>query len=422
MNERRSDSSRRDFLRRGAVGAAAVLAGAGRSVTVADDQKVEKPAGLPPLRIDDRSAKAPTSPVVIERATKFDKPVLAELLKRSFDRLGGIRKLVSGKTVTVKLNVTGDGRKRLGGKTAARSYQVHPNLIEVLCGALHQNGAKRICLVESYYRRKDPREILASHKWDVAKIESAGGHTVVWEDTRNRGQFKDYVKLDVPWGGYTFPSYHLNRRYVDTDVMVSIAKIKNHITAGVTGAVKNLFGITPTALYGNDAPNENTIANRGNVLHQGSQLVPEGVTQEHDSDRPRLAGGAQESYYRVPMVTADLLGIRPVDLAVVEGIETCRGGEGPWCRGVRPIDPGLVLVGRNAITVDAIMTAVMGYDPTASTNKDVWPGYNHLELLARAGVATNDPARIEVLGTPLEDALHDFFPDLKGWVKRNLVK
>ena len=89
---------------------------------------------------------------------------------------------------------------------------------------------------------------------------------------------------------------------------------------------------------------------------------------------------------------------------------------------MRPIDPGLVLVGRNAVTVDAIMAAVMGYDPTASTKKDVWIGYNHLELLARAGVATNDPARIEVLGTPLADALHDFFPDLNGWVKRNLVE
>jgi len=420
MTEPGSSSSRRDFLRRGAVGTVTMLAGAG--VTVADDRPVEKTVGLPPLRIDDRSARAPTSPVVIERATRFDKSVLAGLLGRSFDRLGGIRKLVSGKTVTVKLNVTGDGRKRLGGKPAARTYQVHPNLIEVLCGVLHRNGAKRIHLVESYYRRKDPREILASNKWDVAKIESASGHKVVWEDTKNRGQFEDYVKLDVPWGGYIFPSYHINRRYVDTDVMVSIAKIKNHITAGVTGAVKNLFGIAPTSLYGNDAPNESTTQSRGNILHHGTKFVPDGVTREHDPDRPRLPGPSQESYYRVPMVTADLLGVRPVDLAVVEGIETCRGGEGPWCRGVRPIDPGLVLVGRNAVTVDAIMAAVMGYDPTASTKKDVWIGYNHLELLARAGVATNDPARIEVLGTPLADALHDFFPDLNGWVKRNLVE
>ena len=426
---------RRSLLARGLLGAAVILDAspsrvggapapfrAARSASPPRPREDEKPPEPtpPPLRIADRSAKAPTSPVAIERATSFDVAALAQLLERSFDRLGGVRALVSGKTVTVKLNITGDGRQRLAGKPAAQSYQVHPNLIEALSGLLDRHGARRSVLVESYYREKDPREIVAAHGWDVAKIESAGGQKVSWEDTRNRGAFDDYAKVDVPWGGYIFPSYHLNRRYADTDVMVSVAKVKNHITAGVTGAVKNLFGIAPTALYGNDAPNERTIANRGDVLHHGSRRVPPGVTGEHDPDRPRLPDKTRESYHRVPMVTADLFGVRPVDLAIVEGIETCRGGEGPWCPGVRPIAPGLVLAGRNAVTVDSIMTAVMGYDPTASTGQDVWYGYNHLELLARAGVATNDPARIEVLGVPLRDALHEFFPGRNGWVKKHL--
>lgn len=46
-----------------------------------------------------------------------------------------------------------------------------------------------------------------------------------------------------------FSALDLNQAYEDTDVMVSLAKMKNHLTAGVTLSMKNLFGITPNSLY-----------------------------------------------------------------------------------------------------------------------------------------------------------------------------
>jgi len=413
-------SSRRAFLRRSLVGGvAASLGSAAILARPGAARAIEPEAVPPPLRVADRSARAPTAPVAIERCTSFEHDALARVLGKCLASLGGLGKLVSGKTVTVKLNTTGDGRRRLRGRPASRTYQTHPAMVEVLCGLMHKAGAKRIYIVESYYRTADPRAILASQKWDVGRIESAAGHAVAWEDTRNRGAFKDYAKLDVPFGGYVFPAYHLNRRYVDTDVLVTLAKMKNHVTAGITGAVKNLFGIAPTALYGDDAPNEKTVSSRGAILHSGLRAVPSGVTAEHDPKRERL-DKKQESLYRVPMVTADLFGVRPIDLSIVEGIETCAGGEGPWCGPqVRPVQPGLVLAGRNAVTVDAIMTAVMGYDPTASTQQAPWFGYNHLELLARAGLGTHDPAKIEVAGVALKDALHEFQPGVEGWIKKS---
>jgi len=183
--------------------------------------------------------------------------------------------------------------------------------------------------------------------------------------------------------------------------------------------VKNLFGITPTALYGNDAPNERTTENRGSVLHDGTKAVPGGVTAERYDTWKNLGRGVC-SYYRVPRVTADVYGLRPPDLSIVEGIESCQGGEGPWCPRVRPIAPGLILAGRNGVTVDAIATAVMGYDPLAPVRAKPWYGDNHLELLARAGVGTHDPARIEVRGVPLNEALHEYEPGLEGWIKKHV--
>jgi hypothetical protein len=97
-----------------------------------------------------------------------------------------------------------------------------------------------------------------------------------------------------------------------------------------------------------------------------------------------------------------------VDLAVIDGIDTIRGGEGYWNAGVEAISPKLLLVGRNAVCTDAVCTAVMGYDPTANHKQPPFPGENYLRLLADAGVGTNDVRRIEVRGLPLKDALCPF--------------
>ena len=414
--DRRYD--RRQFLRDAALGTAA-LSSLPVSLPILGAEEDERLQKLPPTTVEkDLTSVAPTAPVAIGRGRDFELPKLAELMTRLFDQIGGIRDLVSGKTVTVKLNTTGDGRRKLGGRSAARTYQVHPNMIEVLCGLLVKAGAQRVYLVESYYSTRKPEEILAGQGWEIGRLKSAGDQKVFFEDTRHRGAFKDYAKFDVPWGGYVYPAYHLNRRYHDTDVLVTIAKLKNHANAGYTGAVKNLFGIAPTALYGNDAPNENTTQNRGSNLHNGRKKPPAGVTQERYEGWPDVPRSVC-SFHRVPRVTADLYGARPADLSIVEGIETCKGGEGPWIPGVRPIAPGLLLVGLNGVTTDAIGAAVMGYDPLDAPRTGVWKGDNHLALLAKAGIGTHDPGRIEVRGLALREALHEYEPGSEGWVKRH---
>lgn len=208
----------------------------------------------------------------------------------------------------------------------------------------------------------------------------------------------------MPWGGFLYPAFLVNQRYEKTDVLISLAKLKDHSAAGVTLAIKNLFGMPPTSLYGNDAPNETTTSYRGAILHNRLRAVPDGVPAEID------AKPFADWERRVPRITADILGARPIDLAVIDGIETCRGGEGPWLDGVEPLQPRLLLAGRNAVCTDAIATAAMGYDPQAPHFAFPFPGENHLLLLARAGVGAIDPRRIEVVGEPLEKATFPFNP------------
>jgi uncharacterized protein (DUF362 family) len=223
---------------------------------------------------------------------------------------------------------------------------------------------------------------------------------------------KQYVRMKVPSGGYIFPSYDLNHSYADCDAYVSMSKLKNHWIAGVTMTLKNNFGLTPCSLYGGDcgdSGNEDPKQERGPVCHMGRRTPPKGVAQELHPDTPRDAG------YRVPRIVTDLNGVRPVDLSIVDGIETIRGGEGEWNAGVEMMKPGLVLVGRNSVCVDTVCTAVMGYDPQAGRGtKPFLIGDNTLKLAEAVGIGTTDLAKIEVAGLSVREATFDFGPGPVG--------
>src|SRR5881296_2790009 len=130
----------------------------------------------PPVEVEDRSEKAPALPVAIERCADFDVNKVSKALMSLFDKIGGIEKLLKGKTVTVKLNTTGNGKQRLKGRPAERTYQVHPNVVEALCGLFARAGAKKIYLVESFYENKPPEEIYASQGWNISRIQGAADH------------------------------------------------------------------------------------------------------------------------------------------------------------------------------------------------------------------------------------------------------
>jgi uncharacterized protein (DUF362 family) len=328
-------------------------------------------------------------------------------LDEGLDLIGGLGNLVRGKTVTVKVNLTGMTWDPVGGFPAQESYQTHPASLSALCAALVEADAKRIVVVETLYWKEPFETILSRAGWDVKAIQAAGHHRVGFEDIRNRGQWRGYAKFDVPWGGYMFPAFQLNRRFEETDFLISLAKLKQHACAGITGAVKNFFGNTPCSLYGNDSPSEDALLHRTEIFHNGEKEVASGTPKELDHGQP------DSPFVRVPRITADIYGARPADLCIVDGVRSIRGGEGHWNRGVSIIEPRVLIVGRNGVCTDAVCTAVMGFDPRAEHGQLPFPGDNHLELLASAGIGTNDLSRIEVHGLDIRDAVTPFSPEKK---------
>jgi uncharacterized protein (DUF362 family) len=345
---------------------------------------------------------APASAVALARCRRYDED-LVRTLGRMFDQIGGIGSLVKGKTVAVKLNLTGQpGRFPID---PLLPYRTQPETVLATAHLLARAGARRIRMIETFFPAGQDISLWARYQLDIKAIENVGCK-VEWENAQNLGQGGKYTRVKVPWGGYMFPAYDLNHSFVDCDTYVSMSKLKNHWIAGVTMALKNNFGITPCSLYGGDcgpSGNEDPRQERGAVCHNGKFGPPAGVPQELHPDSPRDAG------YRVPRITADLAGVRPIDLSIVDGVESIRGGEGAWNPGVELIKPGLLLAGKNPVCVDAVCMAVMGYDPQA--DRGVRPfvrGDNTLKLAEAAGLGTTDLARIEVAGLGIPEALHDY--------------
>ena len=331
-------------------------------------------------------------------------PDVRDAFAKSFDLLGGIGSLVKNRTVTVKLNLTATNFAAFLGRPVGETYMTHDATVLALTSQLFAAGAKRVRLVESTQSKASLGTTLALAEWDVKALEAMG--KVEFENTRNLGQGQRYAHVKVPFGGYMFSSFDLNQAYDETDVMISLAKLKNHITAGVTLSMKNLFGITPNSLYGDQAGSEEATAGRG-PLHN-----PRGFEK---IKLPGLKDGitVTDPTWRVPRIVVDVCAARPIDLAIIDGITAMSGGEGPWCGQVAELKvttPGVLIAGLNAVSTDAVGTAVMGYaNPRAARGiKPFAICDNHLRLAEQAGLGTADLAQIDLRGLAIEKVAYPY--------------
>ena len=342
---------------------------------------------------------APTSPVAVSACRTYG-PQLLPVLARMMDQLGGLGKLVAGKTVAVKINLTGAPSYRLGHAPAELAHWTHPAVIGSMIHLFHKAGARRVRLLESPWNTADPlEEYMLEAGWEPRDLLNAGGR-VEMENTNWLGSARNYSRLRVPGRGHMFPAFDLNHSYEDCDVFVSIAKMKEHATAGVTLAMKNCFGVTPCTIYGEGSPEKEPglkpAGGRG-PIHSGRRQPSASAPPEVDPKSPREGG------YRVPRVVADLAAARPIHLSIVESVESMAGGEGPWVNGTRRVSPGVIVAGLNPVTTDAVCTAIMGFDPMADRGTAPFERCDStLKLAELHGIGTRDPRRIEVIGTPID--------------------
>lgn len=366
-------------------------------------------AGLAGLALAPRhafGAATPAPPVAVAKCLEYG-PQVRPTLARLFDQIGGLSRIVRGKTVAVKMNMTGRPNTLVQGMPIGMTHWVHPEVIGNTVYLLGQAGARRIILVESSLSPSHSlQQFMSDAGWNPRDFASAATR-VDFVDTNYGGPGGTYKRLWVPGGGLLFRAYDLNPVYSDVDVYVSLAKLKEHATAGVTLSMKNSFGITPCTMYGDgagiDKPSDVVKGSRGGTLHDGKRQPSKTALAENDPNSPRVPG------YRVPRVTADLVHARPIHLAIIDGIHTVAGGEGPWVKRCRPVHAGVLVAGTNPVSTDAVASALMGFDPMAEHGTAPFEKCDStLKLAEGLGIGTRDLKRIEVIGTPISKARIDF--------------
>jgi hypothetical protein len=211
------------------------------------------------------------------------------------------------------------------------------------------------------------------------------GHEAALRDDGVRVvDFKEgpYIECEVPGGGIMFDRYWMNHEFADADAIVSVAKLKSHLSTGSTGTLKNLFGMTPT-------------------LHYGS---------------PRRYLHAP---IRLPRTIADLGLTFPPVLCVIDGLVGQTGRE--WHG--QPVDTDLLILGTNTVATDAAAMLVQGMDPEADYGS--FPFFfdsNPLALAAGRGLGPHRRDEIEIVGDGVEALRHQFMVDRSGIEETDRVR
>lgn len=365
FSKQKSSISRREFIHGlGATAAGLVLAGC----------QPQTSTFTPPTA----AGAEIKSTVAIAKADQYDRALIRKQVETLLDGIGGVADVLShGSRVAIKTNLTGGtGVWPLPGVKAIDSYLTHPEVVRAVVELLRDAGAKEVFIVEA---------VSQPESWPVyeyTEMAKEAGATLI--DLNYCEPYKDFIKVEPGTDKPVYESYIFNPVLTEIDAFVSISKMKCHNIAGVTHTMKNLFGLVPCRLY---------------------QLKPQ------DPNRTAFHGQSSETGTRVPQIICDLNKARPVNLSIIDGVLTTEGGEGPWIKALKPIQPGVLMAGKDPVATDAVATAAMGFDPTADYPDEPFVnGVNHLNIAAKMGIGTNHLEEIQVVGSPIKDVMMKFKP------------
>ncbi len=248
-----------------------------------------------------KQARAKTLVSVI-RAESYDKD-LASIIRRI---LIEHRVATQGRNVVLKPNlVEFDG---------SRPINTNPIFVAAAREAFYRHGAKSVRIAEGPGHRRATLDLADAAGYFTSVPGFEAGFTDLNIDEVSR--------VSIPRPHSTLHELYLPHTVLNTDLLVSIPKMKTHHWAGATLAMKNLFGVVPGAVYGWPK----------NPLHWA---------------------GIDESI-------ADLHQLFPRQFCLVDGIE-CMEGNGPILGTSKAM--GLIVAGASPPHVDATCCRLMKIDP-----------------------------------------------------------
>jgi uncharacterized protein (DUF362 family) len=244
-----------------------------------------------------------------------------------------------GSRVLLKVN-------QVGGNDPARGATVHPELIGLVAEMAMEAGAAEVGICEDAGRFGDTTQVF--ERLGTTQVARRVGAQLI--DLR----LNPYVMRQAPGGGLVVDEMEFAQPLLDWEVLIGVTKLKTHHQAGVSGALKNMFGAIPDDYK--------------RRFHRG------------DLDKALV----------------DINSIRKPDFTIVDAFPAMEG-VGP--RHGTPKKMDLCLSGRDSVALDAVGQAIMGFGPAYG---------RAISLAAEKGLGVADLGKIEVRGLPISSVASKF--------------
>jgi uncharacterized protein (DUF362 family) len=222
-----------------------------------------------------------------------------------------------------------DALRLVEADVRGRSVLLKPNLVEFFHGSVVNTDPRLVVATANAMRRRGARSVVVAegpgHRRDTDAVVQASGLREALDDAGL--EFVDLnaapvvrTPLESHYTGLT--ELWVPKVLLDTDVVVSMPKLKTHHWAGMTASMKNFFGAVPGAVYGWPK----------NILHMHG--VDNSILDLNATIRPRLT--------------------------IVDAI-TAMEGNGPIMG--RERHAGFIAMSQDVVAADATCARAMGLDP-----------------------------------------------------------
>jgi len=270
---------------------------------------------------------------------------------RAASLIGGVERVVGkGDRVLVKPNMVGGLPPEVGETT-------HPEVVAAVLKSALDAGAKEAVVGESepyvpleklrrrFINRPFPQISETLYEQYKREVEKAGGRFIDFN-------VDGWETVEVPDPVF-FEKVRVARALLDCDVFIGVPALKTHHLAGITVAIKNLYGVIPR----------------------------EDKRKYHRLDR-------------VEEAIVDLNQIRSSDMVIVDGTSTILHW-GMVDEYLETHQLNLTIAGFDPVAVDAVSSKVLGIDPRS---------LRFLSWAERKGLGTANLDEIEVVGMSIDEA------------------
>jgi len=268
-----------------------------------------------------------------------------EALSRTMHALDWTDHIKANSTVVIKPN--GCHIRYLTGLVTT------PSLLGELVRIL-KTRASDVIVVETDRQRFNAREVFDGVGY-TKEVARAGGKLSTLTEEKQ-------IKVKIP-GGQMGKERTMPRSLVECDHFITMPVMKTHKLWLVSLGIKNQFGNVP------------------------------------ESDRVKY----QKS---LPQVVGDFNAYRPADLVIADGIVGLEG-DGPIAGIPKRMD--MIVGGTNLVATDAVMCAIMGFDPLRS---------GLIKNMYERKLGPVELDQIKISGTPLEPAKNPYIGPSKDFISR----